>query len=256
MEAKETLYLVMPAYNEEENIEQVVRSWYPILDFGSEESRLLIINDGSKDKTGEVLERLASELPKLAVKNEQNSGHGASVLKAYRYALEAGADYIFQTDSDDQTKASDFEALWIERHHYDVLMGFRKNRTDGQGRATVSLGLTFMLCLFFRTWVRDANVPFRLYPRRVLEALVPVFEDPNFSLPNGCLTAEANKLGLTFYRRDIAFPPRKKGVNSINAKRIVKIALAAFKSFHRQGKAFRRAIPALKEKLEVAKKKA
>ena len=54
----DTLYVVMPAYNEEENMEAVIRQWYPVLAFGSEDSRLVIADSGSVDKTHEIIEGL------------------------------------------------------------------------------------------------------------------------------------------------------------------------------------------------------
>lgn len=99
------LYLVMPAYNEQDNIENTVRTWYPIVERhnGDGKSRLVVFNDGSKDNTLAVCRKLMKELPLFEVVDKPNSGHGPTVIRAYDYAIKAGADYIFQTDSDGQT---------------------------------------------------------------------------------------------------------------------------------------------------------
>ena len=96
------LYIVIPAYNEEENISRVIEDWYPIVAKHDSmgKSRLTIINDGSKDKTGEIARASMAGRPLLEVIDKQNGGHGETVLFGYRHAIEAGADYIFQTDSD------------------------------------------------------------------------------------------------------------------------------------------------------------
>ena len=109
---KDTLYIVIPAYNEEMNIEDVARDWHKVVENVGPASRLVIINDGSKDHTYEKLCELAKELPQLEAVTKPNGGHGATVLYGYRYALEHGADYIFQTDSDGQTLTSEFPAFW------------------------------------------------------------------------------------------------------------------------------------------------
>ena len=57
------LYVVMPTYNEEANIRDVVRSWYPVLEGKNDESRLVIADGGSKDKTLEILHELEKEYP-------------------------------------------------------------------------------------------------------------------------------------------------------------------------------------------------
>lgn len=97
----EVLYIVIPAYNEEENIENIVNDWYPVVvQRGNSASSLVIIDDGSKDNTRAILEKCRQSRPLLEVHTKVNGGHGAAVLYGYKYALSQGADYIFQTDSD------------------------------------------------------------------------------------------------------------------------------------------------------------
>jgi len=90
------LYIIIPAYNEEANIELVAREWHEVVAGIGQDSRLVIINDGSKDQTYEKLCALQAELPQLLPVTKENGGHGATVLYGYFYALEHGADYIFQ----------------------------------------------------------------------------------------------------------------------------------------------------------------
>ena len=71
---KDSLYIVIPAYNEEENIVQVIEDWYPVVDARSGESRLVIVNDGSKDDTLNVLNKLKETRPKLIVLDKDNGG--------------------------------------------------------------------------------------------------------------------------------------------------------------------------------------
>jgi glycosyltransferase involved in cell wall biosynthesis len=108
----DVLYIVMPAYNEEANIEQTVVQWYRVLSeinsAGDVKSKLLIANDGSKDKTFEIMRRLGGDYPDFEPLDKPNSGHGATLLYLYGKAIEGGADYIFQTDSDGQTDPNEF----------------------------------------------------------------------------------------------------------------------------------------------------
>ena len=97
---KETLYIVMPAYNEEANIKDVVAEWYPILQQGNENSKMVISDGGSKDHTLEILYELQNEYPQLEVLPRPGTDHGTKVILLYKYAIEHGADWIFQTDSD------------------------------------------------------------------------------------------------------------------------------------------------------------
>ena len=125
-----SLFIVIPAYNEAENIERTVSEWYPIVESHNKEgqSRLVIINDGSKDNTYELICKLAQARPLLIPLTKPNGGHGSTVLYGYRYAIEHRADYIFQTDSDGQTNPDEFEAFWKKRNTYDAIIGNRKVR--------------------------------------------------------------------------------------------------------------------------------
>lgn len=97
----DSLYIVMPAYNEEENIESVVKQWYPILDGKSENSRLVVADSGSTDHTHEILLKLKTEkYPRLEILATTNQYHGPKVIALYDYAIKNNVDYIFQTDSD------------------------------------------------------------------------------------------------------------------------------------------------------------
>ena len=55
----DSLYIVIPAYNEEANIEEVIKDWYPVIEKMSDDSRLVVIDDGSKDSTYKIMQRLA-----------------------------------------------------------------------------------------------------------------------------------------------------------------------------------------------------
>lgn len=226
------LYIVIPAYNESENIRQVIEDWYPVVEkySGNGESRLVIIDDGSKDNTYEIIRGLAGERPLLHPITKPNGGHGPTVLYGYRYALENDADYIFQTDSDGQTRPEEFHKFWEERKKYSAVIGYRNHREDGFSRIVVTKTLKLVLRLIFGLNVTDANTPFRLMKREVLEEYLP--DIPNdFNLSNVMLTV------LLLYNKEkvefipITFRPRQGGVNSINLPKITKIGIRAVKDF-------------------------
>ena len=84
-----SLFIVIPAYNESENIEQTIRDWYPIVESNNKEgkSRLVIINDGSKDNTLQLVKAQMKDHPLLIALDKPNGGHGSTVLYGYRYAI-------------------------------------------------------------------------------------------------------------------------------------------------------------------------
>lgn len=232
------LYIVMPAYNEEENIDQVAREWHEVVAKIGPESRLVIVNDGSKDSTYAKLLELKQELPQLMPLDKANSGHGATLLYAYNYALKENADYIFQTDSDGQTIPDEFYPFWEEREKYAAIIGHRNHRQDGFSRVFVTKTLKLVIRLVFGVSVTDANTPFRLMPRATLEKYVPQIPK-DFNLSNVILSVLLvhNKENVKF--TPITFRPRQGGVNSINFKRICKIGVQAVKDFREIKKALK-----------------
>lgn len=231
------LYIVIPAYNEESNIKQVVRDWYPIVRKYNEdgESRLVIIDDGSTDGTYELLEDMAKKKPLLVPLTKPNSGHGATVLYGYNYALENGADFIFQTDSDGQTKSEEFHQFWELRNDYDMVIGWRNHREDGDSRVFVTKTLKRVIRLSFGVDVTDANTPFRLMGRDTLSKYIE-YIPKDFNLSNVILSVIYAKAGCNVKYIPITFRPRQGGVNFINMKRVFKIGIKALKDFRKINK--------------------
>lgn len=228
----EKLYIVIPAYNEEENIEQVINDWYPIVEKynGNGESRLVIIDDGSKDSTFQKMQDLAKTRPLFFPITKPNAGHGATVLYGYNFALKNNADYIFQTDSDGQTLPNEFHEFWNQREQYDMVIGHRNHRKDGISRIFVTKVLKLVIRLCFREKVIDANTPFRLLKASTLQkyiSLIPI----DFNLSNVILSVIYSKKKCAVKVIPITFRPRQGGVNSINLRRIFKIGQKAWGDF-------------------------
>ena len=227
------LYIVIPAYNEEENIERCVNDWYPIIEkYGNKDSRLVIINDGSKDNTFERLKSLSESRPLLIPLTKSNGGHGQTVLFGYRYAIDNGADWIFQTDSDGQTNPKEFEQFWDERNNYDAVIGNRIVRGDGKDRKFVENTVCFLLQMIFGIRVEDANAPFRLMKTELVNRYIDKLPD-DFNLPNIMFTTYYAYYNEKVLFLPITFKPREKGTNSINPKKIVKIGWKAIGDFRK-----------------------
>ncbi len=236
----DVLYIVVPAYNEAANIRQLVEDWYPVVQAhdGNGKSRLVVINDGSKDKTYEILRQLAKGRPFLEPLTKPNGGHGSTVLYGYRYALKHNADYIFQTDSDGQTLPEEFESFWRLRDRHDAIFGKRPHRQDGFSRKVVERVLCLLLFFIFGVRLPDSNAPFRLMTREFLQKYVPIL-DPDYNLPNVMLTVCAAYFHEKATFREVTFRPRQGGKNSINIRKIFKIGWKSLRDFSRYHKIMR-----------------
>lgn len=234
----DSLYIVMPAYNEEANIEATVRQWYPLLEGKSEDSRLVVADDGSSDRTHEILLELAKELPKLNIYNGCDRQHGPKLIAMYNFAVSNNADYIFQTDSDGQTNPGEFDAFWEMRNRYDAIIGCRPVRGDGKDRAFVEKVVCLLLKLYFGVDVPDANAPFRLMKSELVERYLGKLP-ADYNLPNIMMTTYFSRYSENITFKEISFKPRQGGKNSLNIPRIIKIgwkALGDFMTFKRDMK--------------------
>lgn len=227
----ENVAAVMPAYNEAACIEQVVREWLDVV------SRLIVVNDGSRDETGAILDRLATECPGLCVIHQKNAGHGAALLNGYRTALENGTDWIFQTDSDGQFVAEDFWLLWERRQSADFLLGERASRDDHPVRIRLSRVHAMLLRILFGTPVQDPNVPFRLMKAARMQEYLEKIPQGTFA-PNVFLTILASRDRITAGAIPVRHRARQTGEVSIRGWKTLKIGLLVF----RQLLAFRKSL--------------
>ena len=238
--AETVLYIVMPAYNEEENIESVIKEWYRVLEDKSEESRLVIADSGSTDSTHQIINSLILHgYPKVEVLSDTGRYHGPKLMALYDYAIQKGAKYIFQTDSDGQTNSDEFVSFWNAREQYDAIFGNRTVRGDGKDRAAVEVIVCMLLRLFFGIRVPDANAPFRLMKAETLQKYLPKLP-ADYEIPNIMLTTYFAKFEKRVCFKEISFKPRQAGTNSINLAKIVKVGIKALSDFARFRKDMRK----------------
>jgi dolichol-phosphate mannosyltransferase len=187
----ESFIIVMPAYNEEGCIDKVVSSWIELVKKypGSE---LLVINDGSKDKTQNKLKLLQIKFKELKVINKKNEGHGATIMRGYEEALNSSHEWVFQTDSDNQFSPKDFGKIWKKRNMSGFILGFRQNRNDAPQRIFIAKLIVVFNLFFFATYIKDANIPYRLMKRKYLKRLLNAMPK-NLFAPNIFLSILAVK---------------------------------------------------------------
>jgi dolichol-phosphate mannosyltransferase len=164
------LVLVVPVYNEEDAIAQVLTEWRTELARTVGEGRfaILVVDDGSTDATPARLAALG--WPELRVLRHANRGHGQSCLAGYIEAAGMGATYIFQIDSDGQCDPAGFASVWETRERAAAVYGRRTSRDDGLARRVISSILRASLKVARGTRLNDTNVPFRLYRAQLAAA--------------------------------------------------------------------------------------
>jgi len=228
------LAVVMPVYNEAVNVASVVRDWFACLEKLGPSFVFFAINDGSKDETKSILTALGSELgPRLRIVNKQNSGHGRSCREGYELALNQGAAWIFQIDSDGQCDPEFFPAFYREREAHDCIFGQRTSRDDGLGRVLISKCCSLLVSVVTGIIVKDANVPYRLVRATALRgALRKIPADVD--LQNIALSVVLKRnSALRWKYFPIHFRARRGGENSINYRKIAMMGVRFLRDFYR-----------------------
>jgi glycosyltransferase involved in cell wall biosynthesis len=161
------LSVVMPAYNEEENIEPVVRQSHAIIsEVTTLPFELVVVNDGSRDRTGDILKDLCVEFPELkAVNHPKNLGYGQAVLTGIRHTR---FDKIFFTDADLQFDLKELGGFLSQINDHDLIIGYRIDRKDPWHRKLYAYLWNKTLKLLFGLKVRDVDCAFKLFHRKVL----------------------------------------------------------------------------------------
>ena len=163
------LITIMPVFNEAEGVSNVITEWLHALSRERVKHRLIAINDGSTDATFSILQNLQSQFPgELIVLNKSNSGHGQTCRFGYEFALEQGAPWILQIDSDGQCDPSFVPEFMAKRSRADCVFGVRVKREDGVMRKLISEVNRLLVAFVTGQNLRDPNVPYRLIKSETL----------------------------------------------------------------------------------------
>ena len=219
------LTVVMPVYNEEASLGACGRSWTDALDSLDIDYRLVVINDGSKDATLDVLADLAAQ-PRVLGVTKANEGHGPTILRGYRLAA-ATSDWVFQVDSDDEIPASAFADVWAAREGVDAVFGIRTGRGQSPDRKLISTiaGLTTRVLL--RGRVADVNVPYRLMRADALAPVLDALPADTFA-PNIVISGALGRDQSRFAEVPVPHQDRAAGEVSIVGWGAIKAAVRSF----------------------------
>jgi dolichol-phosphate mannosyltransferase len=217
-------WLVLPTYNEAENIGPLVRAALPQLEAAGVEHRVLIVDDDSPDGTGRIADELAAELePVQVLHRARKEGLGRAYLAGFDVALAGGADLVLEMDSDFSHDPADLPRLLAAAEAADLVLGSRYvpggGVTDwGLVRRLLSRGGSTYARLVLGVPVRDLTGGFKCFNRRVLETIDrrTVHADGyGFQIE---LTYRAVQAGFTVAEVPIWFRERRVGTSKMTAR--------------------------------------
>jgi cellulose synthase/poly-beta-1,6-N-acetylglucosamine synthase-like glycosyltransferase len=156
-----SLSVVLPAYNEEALIEPTVRTVVATLSEWDTEFEVVVVNDGSHDRTGEILDTLAATDGRIRlITHAINRGYGAALVTGFESARN---ELIFYMDSDGQFDISELAGFLPLIEQYDVVWGYRRDRKDTWIRQLNAWGWRHLVHLFLGVSVRDVDCAFKLF---------------------------------------------------------------------------------------------
>jgi dolichol-phosphate mannosyltransferase len=170
-------WLILPTYNEAENIEGLVRAALAQLETTGVEHTILVVDDGSPDGTGRIADRLADELaPVRVLHRERKQGLGRAYLAGFALALENEAELLLEMDSDFSHDPADLPRLIAASDAADLVLGSRYVpgggvTSWGRLRRLLSRGGSAYARILLGVPVRDLTGGFKCFHRRVLEAI-------------------------------------------------------------------------------------
>jgi glycosyltransferase involved in cell wall biosynthesis len=172
--------VVLPAFNEAANIEQTVRAVVDYMRTHALEYEVIVVNDGSIDNTGAIVEALALTNPCIQlVTHSKNLGYGSALRSGFDLACK---EYIFLMDSDRQFDIIDLDrflprletGLGLDNSEELILIGYRQKRADPVMRSLNAWAYHLFIQILFGLNVRDMDCAFKLFPRRFYLAIQPI----------------------------------------------------------------------------------
>ncbi|MBV6478606.1 MAG: Dodecaprenyl-phosphate galacturonate synthase [Ignavibacteria bacterium] len=194
-----TISAFFPAYYDEKNIGKVVDSVVRVLEeLKLKDYEVIIIEDGSPDKTGEVADKLAEKYPKVRViHHEKNMGYGATLKDGF---LNAKFDYVFYSDGDNQFDMNELKKFVALIPFTDIVVGYRKKKQYSTYRKFTSLCYNYLLKLLFDIHYWDIDCAFKLFKTDLFKKIniksVDAFIDAEIMLKARLLDYSVTELGV------------------------------------------------------------
>jgi len=211
------LSIFFPFWNEEKNVEGVVKSAIPIAKKIAEEWEIIIVDDGSSDNTLKIANRLAKENKNVVVATHQpNRGYGAALKEGL---TKAKYNTIVFTDGDRQFDFSQVTRFLDKIDKADMVIGYREKRQDNPVRHFLMMLLKIWDFIFFRIYFKDIDCGFKMFKREGLNKILPLKSEGAMITTE--ILAKAKKAKLKIVQVRVAHLPRKYGDQSGGNFRVV-----------------------------------
>src|SRR3989344_492711 len=211
------LSVFFPFWNEEKNIERVIRNAIPLAGKVAEKWEIIAVDDGSSDKTLEIAEEIAKTNPNIIiVPHDSNRGYGAALRSGFE---KSKYDLIVFTDGDGQFDFSQVNKFLDKIDKSDIAIGYRKKRFDNPIRHVLMNLLKIWDLVFFRFLYRDIDCGFKMFKKDALQKILP-FKSEGAMITTEIL-AKAKRVKLKISQVEVSHYPRLFGDQSGGNLRVI-----------------------------------
>ncbi len=217
MRKAEDLSIFFPFWNEQENIEGVIKKAIPVAEKVAKKWEIIMVDDGSSDKTLEIAERLAKQDPRLVVASHtKNRGYGAALKTGF---AKAKYNLVVFNDGDGQFDLAEITKFLERIESADVVIGYRKKRLDNPFRHLLMNMLKVWDLVLFGFKFKDIDCGFKLFRREALEKILP-FKSEGAMITTEIL-AKSKKERLKIAQVEVNHYPRLYGNQSGGNLRVI-----------------------------------
>ena len=224
-----SISVFFPCYNEQDNVKRVAAKAVEVLEAMGADFEVIIVNDGSADKTGQVADSVAQADKRVrVVHHPQNRGYGAALQSGIRAAQK---NYIFFTDGDGQFDIGEIQLLLPFIEQSDVVCGYRLDRKDPFMRKLNGWLWTKLVCILFGMRIRDIDCAFKMFRREIFDGMKL---SSTGALINAEILARATRRGCRIVEVGVHHYPRTAGKQTgANLKVILRAFKELFKLYNR-----------------------
>ena len=211
------LSIFFPFWNEEGNIKKVVENAISVAQKVADKWEIIMVDDGSSDKTLEIANSLAKQNPNLLVKShKENRGYGAALKTGF---LTSKYQLVVFNDGDGQFDLSEVDKFLEKIKNADVVIGYRKKRLDNPFRHLLMNMLKVWDLLFFNFRFRDIDCGFKLFSKNSIEKIMPLKSEGAMITTE--ILAKAKKNKLKILEVEVNHYPRMYGDQSGGNLRVI-----------------------------------
>ena len=204
-----SISVFFPCYNEQDNVARTTERAIAVLEKLNADYEAIIVDDGSKDATGQIADKIAARNKRVrVVHHPTNLGYGAALQSGFRAAAK---ELVFYTDGDGQFDMSEMPPLLPLIKQYDIVSCYRLNRQDNMIRKINAWCWTKLVCFLFKMKIRDIDCAFKLYKREIFDNIKMVSTG---ALIDTEILARATRKGYAVTQRGVHHYPRTSGTQT------------------------------------------